>query len=562
MALLDIDGIGRAVAGLCRAAVPAALAALVACGPAEREAVFDVDPGDHPTFSGGPPGGVFVALVDGEPDDLNPITYASNPAYQAVHLMFRALARRDSTLSGYQPDLATSWEVQGDSLILRIRDDVLWHDGQPVTAEDVAFTIERQRDPLVASPRQADVGAVEDVRVVNPTTLVVRMSRTGAYSVNALLEVVPAPRHLLQDVDAAGMRMAPFSRNPVGNGFFRFGRWDPGQQLILEANPDVPEGRPALDRVVLRVVPDLNAALTELLAGQGDMLKIPPEHVSVVEGSRAVTMHQAPRVRPAWIAWNTSVPPVDDPRVRRALLMAIDRDQLVRGLFGEVGEVAPSPLPPALWEHSPGVQPIPHDPSGAQRLLEEAGWVAVAGDPIRQRQGQRLRIEVDYISADQTRQDVLIATQSMLRRVGVDLVPRAYERTAWVERLRAREFQGSSWGWGWGPGVVGPNAEMVFHSRSIPPNGPNFAGYSDRRVDQLIDQILVTRDTTELRNLWREFEQRTIDDPVYAPLYLDPELFGVNARIENVRFRGIEWWEDVPYWFIPEDRRLGRDRSR
>jgi peptide/nickel transport system substrate-binding protein len=547
-----------------RAAPAAVLALLVlaSCGPGDRAEVGPGEAGDHPTFSGGPPGGVFVALMDGEPDDLNPITYSSNPAYQAIRLMYRGLARRDSTLSGYEPDLATSWEVQGDSLILRIRPDVFWHDGQPVTAHDVAFTIERQRDPAVASPRQADVAAVESVTVVDSVTLVLQMSRTGAYSVNALLEVVPAPRHLLEGVDPAGMRMDPFSRNPVGNGFFRFGRWDPGQQLILEVNPDMPEGRAALDRVVIRVVPDLSAALTELMAGQGDMLKIPPEHVRTVESARGVALHQSPRVRPAWIAWNTDRPPFDDPRIRRAVLMAVDRDQLVRGLFGDVGEVAESPIPPALWEHTPGVRPVPYDPEGAQRLLEEAGWRDTDGDGIRDRQGARLRVEVDYISADQTRQDVLVAMQSMLRRVGIDLVPRAYERTAWVERLRSREFQGSSWGWGWGPGVAGPNAEMVFHSRSIPPNGPNFAGFANPRVDQLIDTILVTRDTTQLRQLWGELEQTIIDDPVYAPLYLDPELFGVHGRIRNVTFRGIEWWEDVHFWYIPENERLPRDRSR
>jgi peptide/nickel transport system substrate-binding protein len=518
--------------------------------------------GDFPTFSGGPPGGVLVALVDGEPDDLNPLTFSSTPAYQAVHLMFRALARRDSTLSGYQPDLATSWEVGPDSVVLlTLRPDARWHDGVPVTAYDVAFTIDRQRDPTVASPRQADVAAVREVSVVDSVTLQVRLARTGAYTVNALLEVVPVPMHLLEGVGAADMRMAPFSRNPVGNGFYRFGRWDAGQQVILEVNPEMPEGRAALDRIVMRVVPDINVALTELLAGQGDLIKIPPEHKDRLEASRATAVHGAPRVRPAWIAWNTARPPLNDRRVRQALLMGVDRERIAQGLFGELGEPAYSPIPPALWEHTPTVRPLPHDPDGARRLLEEAGWRDSDGDGIRDRDGARLRIEVDYVSADQSRQDVLIAMQSMLRQIGVDLVPRAYERTAWVERLRGREFQGSSWGWGWGPGVAGPNAEMVFHSRSIPPAGPNFAGYSNPRVDELIDAALVTRDTTQLRLIWSEFEQIVIDDAVYAPIYLDPELFGVHARFENVRFRGIEWWEDVPYWYVPQERRLGRDRA-
>ncbi|HEV2131522.1 MAG TPA: ABC transporter substrate-binding protein, partial [Longimicrobiaceae bacterium] len=394
-------------------------------------------------------------------------------------------------------------------------------------------------------------------------TVAVRMRRIGPYDVNALLEVVPAPKHLLQDVAPERMRFAPFSRSPVGNGLFRFGSWQAGQNLTLEANPEVPEGRPALDRVVMRFVPDLNAAMTELLAGQGDMLqKLPPDQRQRVAAAPNVELHTAPRVRPAWIAWNTDLEPVNDPRVRRAILMGIDREQIARGLFGEVGAPALSPIPSRLWEHSAGVQPIPYDPAAARRLLQDAGWVDRDGGSVREKNGRPLRVEVDYNVAEQTRGDVLVAIQAMLRDIGVQLVPRAYERTTWVERLRSRQFQGSLWGWGWGPGVMGPNAAMVFHSRSIPPNGPNFAGYSNPRVDSLIDVALVTRDTAQARRIWAALEQQLIDDAVYAPLYMDPELYGVHERFRNVKFRGIEWWEDVPYWHIPPDRRLPRDRAR
>jgi peptide/nickel transport system substrate-binding protein len=150
--------------------------------------------------------------------------------------------------------------------------------------------------------------------------------------------------------------------------------------------------------------------------------------------------------------------------------------------------------------------------------------------------------------------------QSQLRRVGIDLVPRAYESTTWVQRLREGNFTASFWGWGWGPGVMGPNAEMVFHSRSIPPNGANFAASRNPRIDELIDATLSTTDTAQLRRVWSELQQLMIDDAVYAPLFMDPELFGVHARFRNVRIRGIEWWEDVPYWYVEPRELLPRDR--
>src|SRR5690606_36579923 len=309
-------------------------------------------------------------------------------------LMFRALAVRDSTLSGYRPDLASAWELRPDStLVIHLREDVRWHDGVPVTADDVVYTLQRQQDERTASPRQADVAAVARVTAADSFTVEARLSQTGPYTVNAVLEVVPVPRHLLEDVPAAETRMAPFSRRPVGNGFFRFVRWDAGQGVTLEANPDVPEGRPALDRVVMRFVPDMSTALTELLAGQADVLKIPPDQKDRVRAADGVELYGAPRVRPAWIVWNTERAPVDDPRVRRAIVHAIDRERIAAGLFGDEGEAALSPLPPSVREHSESVRPLAHDPEAARRLLEEAGWRDSDGDGIREKGGRPLRLQ-------------------------------------------------------------------------------------------------------------------------------------------------------------------------
>jgi peptide/nickel transport system substrate-binding protein len=520
--------------------------------------------GTYDTFGGGPPGGVLVVLADREPDQLNPLTYSSTPAYHAVHLMFRALARRDSTLSSYQPDLALSWQLEDDStVVLALRNDVVWHDGRRVTAEDVGFTIERQRDPRTGSPRQADVAAVRSVTVRDSFTVAVRLERTGLYAVNALLEVVPVPRHLLGNVAPEDLRTAPFNRRPIGNGFYRFGSWIANQSLTMLVDTAKPDGRASIDRIVMRFTPDMSAAMTQLLAGEGDLIpKLPPDQKASMAASAGVRVYNGPRVRPTWLAWNTRKPPLDDVRVRRALLMAVDRAALSEWLSGDDAEPALTPIPKVLREHSPAVRPIPYDTAGARRLLAEAGFRDTNGDGILDRNGRPLRLEIEFISSDLTRQNVLVAMQDMMRRVGIDMAPRAYESTTWVQHLREGSFTGSFWGWGWGPGVVGPNAEMVFHSRSIPPNGPNFAAARNPRIDALIDSVLVVTDTAAARPVWQQLEQLMIDDAVYAPIYMDPELFAVHARFRNVRFRGIEWTEDAPYWYVEPSERLPRDRAR
>ncbi len=520
--------------------------------------------GTYNTVSGGPPGGTLVVLADREPDQLNPLTFNTTPGYQAVHLMFRALARRDSTLSGYAPDLAKSWRMESDSvLLIELRTDVLWDDSTRVTADDVVFTIEKQRDPETASPRRSDVTAVKSVVARDSFTVAVTMSRTGLYSVNALLEVVPVPKHILGDIPSAKLRDAPFGRQPVGNGYYKFASWTSGQNLTLEVNPGKPDGRAAIDRIVMRFIPDISAAMTELMTGSGDLIpKLPSSQKNSVAASSNVKVYNGPRVRPAWIAWNTRKAPLDDKRVRTALLMAVNRPEIVKALFGADGTVAYSPVPEVLREHSPSVRAVPFDIAGARLLLSQAGWTDTDGDGLVDKGGKALRIQVDFISSDKTREDVLVAMQSMLRQIGVDLAPRAYESSAWVGRLRDGSFTASFWGWGWGPGVAGPNAEAVFHSRSIPPNGPNFAASRNPRADALIDSTLSVTDTTRARALWAQLEQILIDDAVYAPIYMDPELFAVHSRFRNVKFRGIEWVEDVPYWYVDPAQRLPRDRAK
>jgi peptide/nickel transport system substrate-binding protein len=536
-----------------------------ACGGGGGDAgggreVEKAPPGGYQTFGGGPPGGTLIVLWDREPDNLNPLTFDASPSYNLVHLMFRALARRDSTLSSYVPDLLESWQVNGNAVVMKVRPGLKWHDDKPVTADDVVFTIERQKDENVGSPRKPDVEGVESVRMVDSMTVEARLSRMSPAAVNALLEVIPVPKHILKDVAPAQMRFHAFGRQPVGNGLYRFGSWEQGRQVTVNANTTALGGRPSIDRIIVRNVPEPSARLTSLLNGEGDLTKVSADQKGRVESSQAVKLHHTPRVRPGWIAWNVDKEPVSDIRVRQAFLMAINRPALVRGLLGEEGEPALSPIPPALREHSRDVRTIPYDVAGAGRLLDAAGWRDTNGDGVRDKGGRPLNLEIEFSSSDPMRPDMLVGMQSQAKQAGINLVLKPMESTTWVSRLRARQFTGSFWGWGWGPGVMAPNAEAIWHSRSIPPGGANFAGYKNPRVDALIDSLLVEADTTRARAMWRTLEQTAIDDAVYAPIFLDPEFYGVSARFQNVKFRGPEWWEDVIFWSIPTNKRTARDR--
>ena len=518
-------------------------------------------PGNHNTFGGGPVGGTLVVLSEGDADNLNPLTFDATPSYQLVHLMFRALGKRDSTLSNYTPDFLERWEQKDPTtVILHVRPGIKWHDGRPTSAEDVVYTIQMQKDSSVASTRGQDVEAVTSARALDSMTVEVKLNKPGPSTFNSLLEVVPVPKHLLDSIPPARMRFASFNTRPVGNGLYRFVRWNKGQEAVLEANPDAPK-RPSINRIIVRVVPDPSARLTALINGEGDLNKITADQRDRLQQAQTVRLAHAARVRPGWIVWNVEKPPVNDPAVRRAFLMAVNRPQLTQAMFGAEGEPALSPIPEGLREHSADVRPIAFNIQQAGQVLQQAGWVDTNGDGIREKGGRPLQLEIEYSSADPVRADMVVAIQAMVKPAGIAVVPRTYERTTWVDRLRSRQFMGSFWGWGWGPGVMGPNARTVWHSASIPPGGANFAGYRNPKLDALIDSVIVEADTTRARAMWRQIEQTVIDDAVYAPIFFDPEYYGVSARFRGVKFRGPEWWEDVIYWWIPPEQLTARDRQ-
>ncbi|HEX8906522.1 MAG TPA: ABC transporter substrate-binding protein, partial [Longimicrobiaceae bacterium] len=437
---------------------------------------------------------------------------------------------------------------------------IKWHDGVPTSAADVVYAIEMQKSPEVASSRQQDIAGITSARAIDSMTVEVKLANAGPSTVNSLLEVVPVPKHLMDTIPPDKMKFAGFAQHPVGNGLFRFVRWDKGQQVVLEANPDAPQ-RPSLNRIIVRVVPDPSARLTSLINGEGDLDKLSADQRQRLQGAQNVRLASAARVRPGWIVWNVDKPPVNDPVVRRAFLMAVNRQQLAQAMFGPEGEPALTPLPPRVREHSADVRPIPYNPAQAGQLLQQAGWADSNGDGIRDKGGQPLRLEIEYSTADPVRQDMLVAMQSMVKQAGIALVLKPYERTTWVERLRGRQFMGSFWGWGWGPGVMGPNARGVWHSASIPPGGANFAGYRNPKLDALLDSVIVQADSGKARGMWRQIEQTVVDDAVYSPIFFDPEFYGVSSRFRGVKFRGPEWWEDVIYWWIPPNLLTARDRQ-
>ncbi|HEX5724329.1 MAG TPA: ABC transporter substrate-binding protein, partial [Longimicrobiaceae bacterium] len=388
-------------------------------------------------------GGTAVVGVIGDIPDINPLTSTDHNANQLQqYVLFMPLIGYDERLEP-APWLARSWEVNGDTteLTFHLRNDVLWHDGRKTTAYDVKFSYDRARDPQTAFPNTAFWTHYGDAEAVDSFTFRVKMVPHSDY-MDPWRSFSPVPMHLLRDVPPAELKNHPFStRQPVGNGPFRFVSREQGQRWVFEANPDFPRelgGRPYLDRIVYRYIPDPTVLLTELLTGNLDYYIAPsPEQVEEIEGSPNTRLLSFPDRAFVIVGWNERLPMFKDVRVRRALTMAIDRRAIIDGVRRGYGELANSTVPPFFWQHdSTAGADLRYDPEAARRLLAEAGWTDRNGDgTLENAQGQPFRFTLVTNVGNRERQDITEVIQAQLRQVGIDVRPQVLEWGTLLDKI-------------------------------------------------------------------------------------------------------------------------------
>jgi peptide/nickel transport system substrate-binding protein len=533
---------------LLRAVLCAAIVPVLAACPGDRTgAPFEV--GDPE------PGGTGIVAVTSDFQPFNPVTNTALVTSEVINFMlFTPLIQFDENLEPV-PALAESWDLTDQGVTFRLRNDVTWHDGQPVTAEDVLFTFELAKNPATASLLEsAFLTMVQGAQVIDPQTIQFTFVAPHSQPLQAFWWP-PVPRHLLGDVDPGQLVQAPFGREPVGNGPFRFASWAPGQQLTLEANDAYPAGlggRPMLDRVVFRIVPEATTRLTEILTGAIDVnYSLLPDEARQVEGQRNVELINYPGREFLYIGWNNEREPFRDPRVRQALAMGIDRSTYVEALMFGYAEPAAGMIAPWSPVHS-NVDPLPYDPAAARQLLQEAGWTPGA-DGIMTRNGQPLRFTM-MSSEDRLRQDITVVAQQQLRQIGADVQVRAMEFQTLLQQHRNREYDSVVSGWSLDTFRVDPSPLFsCAEARNV--GSPNRAGYCNPDADRLMTAGLQETDDARAEEIWGEFTSTLQRDQPITFLVWTEQLAAVGQRLQGVEMDVRGKLQSAPRWWIPAGQR-------
>lgn len=558
-----------------RAALCALLLLLAACaeGEAERGAGAASDQVPQAERYGG----TAVVLLAQDLQPLNPLTADLRPNLQLHQFMlFTPVLRYDRELNAL-PGLAERWDtvrVAPDTLQLtfHLRRDVKWHDGTPTTAEDVLFTFDRTKEATTASPNGTMLEFYSPrAERVDSFTVRFRVRASPSFLVFWMTRP-PVPKHLLQDAPPEAMRRHPFgATRVVGNGPFRFVRRVPGQEWVFEANPDHPQalgGRPYLDRLVFRVVPDATGRLTEVLTGAADVSAVPPAHAAQVGRAPELRLHDFAEGAWNYIGWNLRVPLFQDARVRQALALGLDRQEIANAVANGPAEAGGSTVTPLHWAYDaddPDLT-LPYDPARAGRLLEEAGWRDRNGDGIRENAaGQPFRFVLKFPSGSDAIKDAAVISQAQLRRIGVETVLREVELKSLIHQLegrvdargeRVRDYQAVILGWVDGPFFKDDSPYL--HSRS----SMNETGFSNPRADSLMDSLRVTLDRRAALPLWREYQRVLAREQPYTVLYYPNSLWAVRERLHGVEMDARGFLSSVARWWIPPAQRRAGERRQ
>jgi peptide/nickel transport system substrate-binding protein len=450
----------------------------------------------------------------------------------------------------FEPQLARSWELSPDGRLLtfHLRDDVQWSDGRPVTADDVRFTWQAQTSKEVGWASAYLKESITDVEVVDPRTVRFHFSRVYPTQLLDANEGLILPAH--------AWRQLPFAKWPQGGDWFRdhlvvdgpftIEAWKPQEELVLRRNARYFEpGKPHLERIVFRVVPDEAARMQELLAGEAQVMEaVPPDR------AEEVTRTPGRTIVPVWtrqytaIVWNTQRPPLEQREVRRALTLAIDRAGLVEALWRGHARVADSPILSTVWAHPADLDALPYDPAEARRLLAAHGFADADGDGILELRGKPFRLEISTTSGNQVRHDALVLIQEQLARAGIAVDPVFREPGAEMAKRQGHDFTGALTAWG-----IPTDLDLRYAFDGRDPDGTNWGSYRNPEVDRLLDTIERQRDWNDVLPLLAHAQQLIAEDQPFTFLWEPQSLIGMDARITGARpnalstFWGLEDWQ-------------------
>ncbi|MFW2383274.1 MAG: ABC transporter substrate-binding protein [Acidimicrobiales bacterium] len=417
------------------------------------------DPGDEPAETTAAPSAEPVrvrAAITGDEDTINPFSYISGfPGWNLLMMQYDSLMQLDA--AGIpQPWLAESVTANDDltEYTMTIVEGATWHDGQPLTVNDVKFTFDYFIENATGRFSR-DLRGVETVEVSGNDLIVGLAAPNPAFDLVVLADVPILPQHIWEGIEGPSDQILDISTN-VGSGPYMMTDYTAEQSYRLQANPDYFRGAPAVDEIILVVFADDAGALAAIRSGEVDVIfeRVSPEQISLLDEQDPLDISQGPEFTTQMINFDVTKPPFDDLAVRQAMQLAIDSQDIVDTVYlGAATVGSPGWVHPDKPVYNPAVTPQ-FDVAAATALLDDAGYLDSDGDGIREFDGQPMAFEMLTNSSDSLRLRIAELVSGFLADVGIEVTVASVETATWEEAVwpgfdinNGRNYEMASWGW-------------------------------------------------------------------------------------------------------------------
>lgn len=476
------------------------------------------------------PGGSkeFVMAVHTDASTLDPTGSNDVPSHNMQEPMFERLLKRDENME-LIPGLAKEWKFIGDRTVeFKLEENVTFHDGEPFNAEAVKKSLDRVLDPKVASPKYDNFAMIESVEVIDEFTVHIKtaypfapilahLSHTGASIISP--KVIEADYKAMEEGKDPGTAI---SENPVGTGAFKYDEWTPGEQISYVRNEDYWGEKAIVDTVKMKVSPESGTRLADLERGFVHVTDpVLPNEVAQLNDSDFAEVLETSSTGLAYIGFNMKEGPFEDIRVRQAVSMALNKDEVIDGVYDGFGVKGKGPLAPNVFGYDENVDGLQYDMDEAKKLLAEAGYEDGFSATL-------------WTNDNPQRIDTAILLQDALTELNIELKIEQMEFGTYMEELKKGEHDLFMLGWTNPMLDADHGLYMLFHSSSkgIPPNA---MWYGNDEVDKLLEAGRQEMDDEKRLDIYKELQEAIVAD---APMiFLDYQVYltAVRHNVEGFR---------------------------
>lgn len=510
-----------------------------------------------------PQGGNFILNIRTEPPTIHPITATDVSAGNVHDFTQASLLTKDPNTFEWMPYLAEKWEISKDGKVFTfwLRKDLTFHDGKPVTAEDVKFSFDAIFEPQYnAAHKRPYYEGISKVEIVDPLT--VKFYTKDVYFLNfdvaAGMQIIP--KHIYSNVE----KSKKMNKEIIGSGPYKLERFDKGQKIVLKKHPgwfgeNVPELKPMnnFDTITLRFVKDENVYLEMLNKGEIDYNGLglnPEQYMKKTDGGnwgKKVLKYKVENKMPKgyrYVAWNLNNPLFKERDVRVALAHLMNRDEMIKKFRYDMSVPATGPTDVFSDYASPNVKPFMYDPKKAQELLGKQGWKDTDKDGVLDKTigGKKTDFRFSLVHANKEYEKYLTYYKEDLKKAGIDMEIKYLEWNSFIKIMDEGKFDALSLAWAT---TVEFDPKQIWHSSSAVKGGSNFIDYKVPEVDKLIEQARAELDRKKRIPLLRKVYERVANDAPYAfmfnekySLYANSARMGKPADTFNYSIGYDYWW--------------------